>query len=102
MLPVGPVLPVGPTGPVGPERLPKSCSNVTGIAPGLSLHDLSALMSPIVSKEPFLSMQTAYFGVVSLEETVLAPVGPAATASPHQVRAIPSEPRTTTRVCPWG
>ena len=33
---------------------------MTGIEPGLSLHDFSALISPIVSFEPLVSMQIAY------------------------------------------
>ena len=33
---------------------------MTGIEPGLSLHDVSALISPIVSFEPLVSMQILY------------------------------------------
>jgi hypothetical protein len=39
--------------------VPNNCWNVTGIDPGLSLHDFSALMSPIVQKLPRFSMQIA-------------------------------------------
>jgi hypothetical protein len=41
--------------------LPNKSSNVTGIEPGLTWHDRSALMSPIVSLEPRVSTQIAGF-----------------------------------------
>jgi hypothetical protein len=41
--------------------VPNSCWKVTGIEPGLSLQARSALMSPIVSYDPFFSRQIAYF-----------------------------------------
>jgi hypothetical protein len=40
---------------------PRRSPRVTWIDPGFSLHDLSALMSPMVSREPSVSMQIAGF-----------------------------------------
>jgi hypothetical protein len=70
--------------------VPKSCWKVSGIEPGLSLQARSALMSPIVSNDPFFSRQIAYFApgygalpfIVAASATCATPTSTTAESKP--------------------
>ena len=89
-----------PARPAGPVACPKSCSNVSRIEPGLSLHDLSALMSPTVSHDPRLSRQTTYAAFPEAATRPFAPGGPAAPAKPAHTKPAARQNNATPRILP--